>query len=352
MFQILRWLWNICKYPFSNIYVAILSVLFGVTVYFEVLSYFSQSYINDWPSIECGTDSNSYKLFFVADPQILGENTESWVARMDCDRFLKISYKYAMNYVNPDLIIFLGDLMDEGSMCSSQQYSNYFSRFRNIFHLNHIPKNKTIFLPGDNDIGGENEEVTPLKLHRYENYFGPSVEIVSYKNIKFFKVNSMTRMFPEYNVENDTSIRIVLSHIPLLGVDSFLGEEIIMKLRPHAIFSAHDHKLMHFMTEYNSPKREIIQHIDVSDQNAFRFTFSEKTKRVNEISIPTVSYRMGTLIHGYSAVVIDKKQEIMCYFFFRSPRRLLFLNFYLILLICCAVIVTSYYCIRKRRKIV
>lgn len=140
----------------------------------------------------------------------------------------------------------------------------------------------------------------------------------------------MTRMFPEYNVENDTSIRIVLSHIPLLGVDSLLAEEvihllysfkffinfvlcvfnkhvflqIIMKLKPHAIFSAHDHKLMHFMTEYDSPKREIVQHIDVSDQGAFRFTFSEKTKRVNEISVPTVSYRMGTLIHGYSAIVI------------------------------------------------
>lgn len=328
-----------------------MSILFVVTVYFELLAYFSQSYTNEWPSIDCGTDSNSYKLFFVADPQILGENTESWIARVDCDRFLKITYKYAMNYVNPDLIIFLGDLMDEGSMCSSEQYSSYFSRFRNIFYLNHIPKNKTIFVPGDNDIGGENEEVTPLKLHRYENYFGPSVEIISYKNIKFFKVNSMTRMFPEYNVENDTSIRIVLSHIPLLGVDSLLAEEIIMKLRPHAIFSAHDHKLMHFMTEYNSPKREILQHIDVADQSAFRFTYSEKTKRVNEISVPTVSYRMGTAVHGYSAVVIDKKQEVMCYFFLRTPRRLAFLIFYLVLLISCVFILSTYYCIRKRRKL-
>lgn len=44
------------------------------------------SYKNFWPNTICGDLQDYYKVLFVADPQILGENTESWIARWDSDR--------------------------------------------------------------------------------------------------------------------------------------------------------------------------------------------------------------------------------------------------------------------------
>lgn len=36
--------------------------------------------------MQCGDVKEFYRILLVADPQILGEQTESWIARWDSDR--------------------------------------------------------------------------------------------------------------------------------------------------------------------------------------------------------------------------------------------------------------------------
>ena len=39
-----------------------------------------------------------------------------------------------MDHVKPDVVIFLGDLMNEGSVCSDEEYEIYKERFDSIFN--------------------------------------------------------------------------------------------------------------------------------------------------------------------------------------------------------------------------
>jgi metallophosphoesterase superfamily enzyme len=39
-----------------------------------------------------------------------------FIPRWDSDKYLKKSYSFAMSYVQPEVVVFLGDLFDEGSI--------------------------------------------------------------------------------------------------------------------------------------------------------------------------------------------------------------------------------------------
>lgn len=47
---------------------------------------------------------------------------------------------------------------------------------------------QTIFIPGDNDIGGEDEEVTPTKLSRFKIHFG-HVDVIDLNKIQIVHVS-------------------------------------------------------------------------------------------------------------------------------------------------------------------
>ena len=48
-------------------------------------------------------------------------------------RYLAKTFSYALNHVQPDIIVFLGDLTDEGSNANDADYELYVKRFNNIF---------------------------------------------------------------------------------------------------------------------------------------------------------------------------------------------------------------------------
>ena len=66
------------------------------------------------------------------------------------------SFSLAYGYARPDAVIFLGDLFDEGSRATDDEFKDYVDRFRKLFPL---PRSvKVAFLPGDNDVGGEGRD--------------------------------------------------------------------------------------------------------------------------------------------------------------------------------------------------
>jgi hypothetical protein len=70
----------------------------------------------------------------------------------------------------------LGDLIDEGSEATREEFDAYADRFLAMFPAK---KSSTIiYLPGDNDIGGEGvDPVTLDKISRFEAKFGPAKPI-------------------------------------------------------------------------------------------------------------------------------------------------------------------------------
>jgi ethanolamine phosphate phosphodiesterase len=93
-----------------------LILLFGAIFYNEFLAYFSA--YTRWPTVKW--PSESLRILFVADPQIQGVLFESpfplgTITRWDSDRYLSKTFSWAMSAYNPQVVVFLGDLIDEGS---------------------------------------------------------------------------------------------------------------------------------------------------------------------------------------------------------------------------------------------
>lgn len=226
--------------------------VFLLTLYNEYIVYILKP-LTTWPEIKCSF-SKCIKLLVVADPQILGEINENVLSRYDSDRFILIEYKQiverinfenipflcrflrntfsiAFEHVKPDGIIFLGDLTDEGFFADDEQFARYYERFKSIFQLKRMTNAnipvcifnfspdlytsivndfsfQTVFIPGDNDIGGENNElIKAVVVKRFREYFGKEesetigvIRILKVNNslmlpilIKFFKI--MSRLY-------------------------------------------------------------------------------------------------------------------------------------------------------------
>ena len=77
-----------------------------------------------------------------------------------------MSYKYPHSTA-----VFLGDLLDEGSEATDDEYKDYAKRFFNVFPP--LSTAERIFTPGDNDVGGEGGDLITLKkLDRFRHNFG------------------------------------------------------------------------------------------------------------------------------------------------------------------------------------
>ena len=50
-----------------------------------------------------------------------------------CYRYLRRTFQAAYYHHKPDVVVYLGDLLDEGSKASNSEYETYTSRFKDIF---------------------------------------------------------------------------------------------------------------------------------------------------------------------------------------------------------------------------
>ena len=151
-------------------------------------------------------------------------------------------------------------------------------------------KTKAIFVPGDNDIGGEgSDRVTKAKIERFQKHF-PSQLMHTFREkaiLEIISVDALSEIgrkdtdvtfagFPEQlqhdeEVENKPIFRMIVSHLPItpLHKTSF-GQNVLQAIKPSVIFSAHDHR-GELITAVNSPKG--ISHANVT-------SFSQKTLEV------------------------------------------------------------------------
>lgn len=127
------------SYVFSEyIYYFLVLLLVSTTIYNEWFVY--SLYASKWPTLYCGNEKFCKTILLVADPQILGEERENLITRWDSDRYLFNTYGRALQHVNPDNVIFMGDLIDEGSLADQKTFERYLRRFTKIFFFkNTVP---------------------------------------------------------------------------------------------------------------------------------------------------------------------------------------------------------------------
>ncbi|EAT47222.1 AAEL001670-PA [Aedes aegypti] len=303
-------------HPIWRVY-SILIVL--LTLYNEVFIYVLQKF--KWSNISCQED-HCLRMLLVGDPQILGKTYDSSyyspLANFDSDRYLAWYYEKAVEHVRPDVICFLGDLMDEGTTANEQHFEEYYERFGQIFPTH--PTAKIVYIPGDNDIGGDDgEELKPSKVRRFRQYFSEKPAWIINDNVTIYNINKITLERPlndprldikDGEDSSDRYIRIFLSHLPFLSNPGSFTYEAIGKLKPNVIFSGHLHASRYVRIHRKHLRAATYKPLSGDKKTAYKvhtfdLSYHKDTEELLEIVIPTCSYRMGVPEIGYGFAVID-----------------------------------------------
>ncbi|KAJ0182146.1 hypothetical protein K1T71_002868 [Dendrolimus kikuchii] len=301
----------------------------GAALYCEWLVYIIQPIF--WPDLQCNEhDSSCTKILFIADPQIQGDTAVpppmSYLFNWDSDRYLKSSFSVALNHFKPEILVYLGDLTDEGSIATMKEFNGYVKRLSNIFNVNY--EILQVWVPGDNDIGGENEPIKADKVAAFENIFDQPF-VIMYRNISFYKVNAITHTIPQYlDTSQSKNYKMVVSHYPITEKRGFV-QKVNSALHPNIYFCAHDHDSKYVKQNKDLSKREKTQWLTAANT----VLNVPNDESLYEIYVPTCSYRMGTSKIGYGAALLEHENSNLRYTVFWSPTRFPYLFLYLLLLI-------------------
>ncbi|KLO20354.1 Metallo-dependent phosphatase, partial [Schizopora paradoxa] len=168
-------------------------------LWYELGAFFWSAAGCQWPNFDHlklgnskvrGLGSNSpAHVLLVADPQILDHRSypgrSGWLMSLSqfiVDLNLRKSWLVASRF-EPDVVIFLGDMMDNGRLTSSdEEYDAYVARFKSTFKLRD-PETKVYYIPGNHDVGlRSSDQFHPRRRQRYLANFGPFNERISIAN--------------------------------------------------------------------------------------------------------------------------------------------------------------------------
>ncbi|KAJ7045658.1 Metallo-dependent phosphatase-like protein [Mycena alexandri] len=309
----------------------------GLAIWFEYVVFIYSVRKCSWPDsdIQARTDSSFPQpthVLLVADPQILDHRSYpdrapslTWISQLLVDLNLRKSWRAALR-TRPDIVIFLGDMMDGGRFAMTDgEYERYYRRFKSIFPLDSsVPQ---YFIPGNHDTGlGIYEEFSGQAGARYTSHFGPLNSLVTIANhtVVFLDAPGLVEEdFQRHSVYDRESnpggpielVRsfaksqdqypvILLTHIPLsrpdradcgpnrergtirrgtgFGYQNTLGKSasdfLLQSLRPSVIFSGDDHDYCEYTHSYDS---------------------AGKPRRAREVTVKSLSMAMGIRRPGF-----------------------------------------------------
>ncbi|ULT95425.1 hypothetical protein L3Y34_004274 [Caenorhabditis briggsae] len=239
------------------------------------------------------------RILIVADPQLIGYKNEKFgsIARWDSDRYLSTGYSYAKWRFRPNAVIFLGDLFDEGFDSSDDDWHETYERFIGIYTIDN--GDNTIYIAGDNDIGGESEIISESRRNQFYNYFRNNV--TDLKNRYSF---SETYLFENRNLKEITKAQVPIAKVMLTHVPYFIEgyKHTDVGIGMDLILSAHDHTTGIYEYQRNPPQAVLFSRI--YDGSPTYISKIGQTEPIVELQTPTCSYRMGVYSMGYGAVSI------------------------------------------------
>ncbi|KAI6046003.1 Metallo-dependent phosphatase-like protein [Pisolithus marmoratus] len=275
-----------------------------------------------WPDSQQAPPANSRvaRILVIADPQVLDKHSypergvfTSFLSQLMVDLNLRKSWHAAFHRLQPDAVVVLGDMMDNGrGSMSTTEYATYHGRYHDIFKTFKRPV-PTYYLPGNHDVGlGASTSFSPEADSRYTSHFGPRNHYVSVGNhtLVFIDATALAeedvlRAGKGYSFDNWPAVRqgpvefvkqiaeshaegsvVLLTHIPLarpqdtrcgplrergtirqgfgFGYQNTLMEEatvfLLDRLKPSLILSGDDHDYcdyQHTIPSTNTSVREV-----------------------------------------------------------------------------------------------
>lgn len=174
-----------------------------------------------------------HRIALLADPQLVDENTYpdrpdivNYFIKKLSDNYLHKTYRVMQHYLDPDTVLFLGDLFDGGREWDDELWFKEYRRFNQIFAKQ--ANRRTIqSLAGNHDIGFETIDKSRLK--RFAAFFGPPNDFIELGNHTVVLVDSISlssedpeiKQVPQQFLEsvngliNENYPRILLTHVPL-----------------------------------------------------------------------------------------------------------------------------------------
>lgn len=256
-----------------------------------------------WPEPGDMTSQQEFtRIMVISDTHIMGPLRSFLFDKWRREWEMKQAFSFAASIYEPDVVVFLGDIFDEGSFSSDDLFDKAKSDFEKIFP-HHLNKHKRIIIPGNHDVGNHDQMTAfPYLIHRFHVAFGSTtnVELLDSRGLKglnIISINSMTfyndscpycsqsiayvnriaLKLDELRANPDFSEPILLIHIPLYRKDdsqcdhpssisnrvkeeNIEGKDVIHKsassfllsrLKPRLILSGHTH--MDCVTFHKSP---------------------------------------------------------------------------------------------------
>lgn len=165
-------------------------------LYCEFLVFYLVQINCTWPSLDPSkqdinitSNEEPVKIMIVADTHLLGSQKGHWLDKLKREWQMYRAFQTAISIHNPELVFVLGDLLDEGHICSEQEFNYYIKRFYSLFE---VPESTTMYIAvGNHDIGFH-YRIEPYLQKRFEAGFkAPSVRLISVRGNHFVLVNSM-----------------------------------------------------------------------------------------------------------------------------------------------------------------
>ncbi|CAH8605797.1 unnamed protein product [Schistosoma mattheei] len=139
-------------------------------------------------------DTAVVNLMVLADTHLVGYVLGHPIDRIRRDWQMKRAFQASLYLHNPNAVIILGDILDEGKWATNDDFSYLVGRFRDIFHHD---KTKTLVktVVGNHDIGFHyaTNEFLNNRFHRDvgDNIYTPPIYLWSFFGIHFVIANSI-----------------------------------------------------------------------------------------------------------------------------------------------------------------
>ncbi|TFL01607.1 Metallo-dependent phosphatase-like protein [Pterulicium gracile] len=201
--SLIHWVWQrrMPVYLLRGIWVLVI-------VWYELGTFHYSSLLCQWPLLATQSttnvmDSNKHVLI-VADPQIPDRHSYpdrpvviQALSQFIVDMNLRKSWQ-ALMWVGkrPDVIVFAGDMMDNGRAdVSLVEYQEYYSRFRSIFRTYGIP---ALYIPGNHDVDLKRVHSSEEAHSRYLAHFGPLNQVTQVGNHTLVLIDALGLVEEDY----------------------------------------------------------------------------------------------------------------------------------------------------------
>lgn len=275
-----------------------------------------------------------HRIALIGDPQIVDDHTYPKYPRFLLhlvqklsDNYLHRNQAYLHQYLDPDTIIYLGDLFDGGREWDDDVWFEEYKRFNKV-----LPKkvNRLTIesLVGNHDIGYQ--EIELHKLRRFSSFFGDPNEYYELGNHTVILLDTISLSHPDPAINHEAKEfletindkinpqlpRILLTHVPLFRspdtqlcgpmreskrpfplqrgkqyqtvIEYEMSQTILHTIKPSIVFSGDDHDYCDIFHPYLDNNQE---------------------RLAREITVKTASMTNGIKFPGYQLVSLNNPYD-------------------------------------------